>query len=550
MIYFRNVIAGGFTHMSSCGGCYDTGQQQWFVGVPGHILASGHLPFYTDLLNYPKGTNLLQSSISIVPSLLVEPITQIFGPIAAVNAEMFLCLILSALAMYFALGRWVSWLPVRIFGGALYGFSPFEIHQNIHIFLDFAIATPLFAMVLDDLLRRKKRSPLIIGLAGAGVLVLAYFTSAEMLVDLLFISVIAVLFYVVSTKGNALLPWGYTIKASLVAIGTSALLLCYPIYVQLFGYQHYVGAPQTSLAEISSDLLSPIIPTYFEWMGTAQMKYLSSTFARGIPTESSLYFGVPLVILLLFTCRRRYWWLTASLISAAILSFGPQLHVATHLIGLPMPEGILQRLPLLSALTPSRFSLFAFFFLAMQLAFWLQEIKSTSSNRNTARIVLAVTLICAAPLIPLSMAVEQQRTPALFASDYGRVIPKDSVVLAYPFPTFFHEDAEIWQATAHYSFKLPGGYVYVPDAQGHATLFTSVDTLTASTLDLIYTGGVPNLTLTEIVQIRSELRVWGVTTFLCGRTAPYSSVAVKVLSEISGSSPRYSKGIYYWHYSS
>ena len=545
-LYFRNAIFGGLARVSFCGGCYDTAQQQWFVGVPGHLLAGGHLPFYTNLLNYPEGSNLLQSSISTVPALIVEPVTQLFGPIAAVNVEMMLGPFLCAVLMYVALGRWVRWIPARILGGFIYGFSPFEIHSSIHIFLVFSISLPLLAMVLDDLLRLKLRSPIKIGLSATGVFFLAYFTSAEIFVTLLIMSVISVGFYLISTKGRAILPHIYVIRSVVVAGVSSFLVLIYPIYFQLFGLQHYSGPPQQSMWNISSDFLSPFLSSPYEWLGTHQMTALSVKLVQGISSENTLYLGLPLLVLLLVSCKRQNWWVSASLLSAGVLSFGPQLHVAGNAIGVPLPEIGLLKLPFLNALIPSRFSLFVFFFAGIQIALWLDHIKGTSFNKRRIYLVFGASLFCLIPLIPLPVPMQKQSVPSFFKSTVTSVIPQDSVVVSYPFPTFVHQDAMIWQAFSHYSFSLPGGYIYVPNSNGHATLFPSVDSQIATTLDAIYEGQNPEMTQEIVQSCRQELRSWGVNRVISSESAPYSREANRVLSIIIGKQPQYSQGIFYW----
>ena len=544
--YFRRLLGSGFASSSMCGGCYDSGQQEWFVGVPGHLIAQGHSPFFTTLLNFPKGVNLLQSSIAELPGLLVEPILQWVGPIGAFNAEMILCVLGSAGAAYLALGRFAWWPPARILGGALFGFSPFIIHQNIHIFLAFSLATPLAAIVLDELLHRRQWNPYLLGGSGAAVLFLCYFTSAEMFVDLIIITGIASFFYVVSNRRSTLVDGAYYLKALLTTIGLSVVALAYPIYIQVLGRQHYVGAPQSNLSSISSDLLSPYIPTYFEWFGTHAMKVYSGTFVRGIPAEDSLYLGVPLVLLLVVTFRRRTWWVTASLISAALLSFGPRLHVAGHATSIPMPELLVAHLPLLSALTPSRFSVFVFFFAAVQVAMWLDSLRRNSDRGVSARLGLWVAIICLLPLIPIPLSTAKQTVPRFFLNQPTATIPAGSAIVAYPFPSFVHEDAMIWQASSHYSFSMPGGYIYAPNAVGAATLFPGASTAIGQELNRIYAGMPASYSHHNLQAVRAEITSWGIRYFVSGVNEPHAATASHFISVVLHERPRAIGGVDVW----
>jgi hypothetical protein len=98
----------------------------------------------------------------------------------------------------------------------------------------------------------------------------------------------------------------------------------------------------------------------------------------------------------------------------------------------------------------------------------------------------------------------------------------------------------------HYSFKMPGGYVYTRDSHGHADLWPAVNTATAQLLDYIYTGGKPTMSSAAENQIRNEMKHWHVQTVLCRASAPNAPVAITNLSMILMSKPKYLGGVYYW----
>ena len=77
------------------------------------------------------------------------------------NVALTLAPVLSALAMFALLRRWVRWAPAAFVGGLVYGFSPFlvtELALN-QLNIAFLAIPPLVVMALDELLVRQRRSP-------------------------------------------------------------------------------------------------------------------------------------------------------------------------------------------------------------------------------------------------------------------------------------------------------------------------------------------------------------------------------------------------------
>ena len=82
------------------------------------------------------------------------------------NVAMTISPILSALAMFMLLRRWVSWAPAAFFGGLLYGFSPFILTSppNSWLTLGMGVVPPLVIICLDNLLLRQRGRPVVDGL--------------------------------------------------------------------------------------------------------------------------------------------------------------------------------------------------------------------------------------------------------------------------------------------------------------------------------------------------------------------------------------------------
>ena len=114
----------------------------------------------------------------------MAPITWIFGPIATLNVALLLSPVVSGMAMFILLRRWVSWEPAAFIGGVLYGFSPL-ILTNLyfsHLNLTMSPIPPLLVACLDEIVIRQRRRPVVTGVLLGLLLTLQFFLSTELLV--------------------------------------------------------------------------------------------------------------------------------------------------------------------------------------------------------------------------------------------------------------------------------------------------------------------------------------------------------------------------------
>ena len=130
------------------------------------------------------GINLLDDTSVVALGVVTAPVTWLWGPVASMNVALTLAPVLSALAMYVLLRRWVSWAPAAFLGGLAYGFSPFVVTELAlnQLNIAFLAVPPLVVLVLADLLVTQRRAPWRNGLALAGLVVVQFFVSTEVLV--------------------------------------------------------------------------------------------------------------------------------------------------------------------------------------------------------------------------------------------------------------------------------------------------------------------------------------------------------------------------------
>ena len=141
-------------------------------------------PLLLDGPAYPHGVNLLSATSLLAVGILFAPITWIFGPIATLNVALLLSPVLSGVAMFILLRRWVSWDPAAFIGGLLYGFSPIILTSLNYSHLNLSISPipPLVVACLDEIVIRQRRRPIGTGVLLGLLVTLQFFLSTELLV--------------------------------------------------------------------------------------------------------------------------------------------------------------------------------------------------------------------------------------------------------------------------------------------------------------------------------------------------------------------------------
>ena len=463
--------------------------QIWFIEWAQYALAHVHNPFFSNWQGYPVGLNVVVTTSMMALGVVFSPITALFGPVVTWNILARLAFVVSALSMCLVLRRWTQWWPAAFFGGLLYGFSSYATSDVGHLFAYFVPLPPLMFLLLHEILVRQRwRSARTGALLGAlcGV---QYLISSEILVTTILMGVTATVLYLIACRRDLASKWPYMKTSLTFSILVGGVLLAYPVLFTLFGPEHLNGSPQApmNLVTLHSDLLSPFVPGFGQWIGPGAIKVvIGGTYYLG----TAMYLGIPLVIVLLSIVvwlRRRGIVLLAGAMAliAFIVSMGSRLYVDGHDTHIPLPFIVLEHLPFVDGLIPARFALFAALFGASILAIGLDEFhrRLTQSKRperlpkswrrvGAVMVPIALVAIVAIPLLPASTE-PSIATPvsSFFTSSSVTSIPAGSVVLAYPYPQSWQggsgfyqtvDDALLDQEVSGMRFKVVGGYGWWP----------------------------------------------------------------------------------------
>lgn len=519
---------GPTTHAVLAG---DQFQTTWYLAWTPFAIVHGHNPFFSNFQNYPYGVNLLANTSTMLLGLLAAPITLLFNASASYTTLLTLALACSATAAYFVARRFTTWRPAAFAAGLLYGFSPYEIGQGEgHLHLTFVPLPPLMLLVLYDLATGRSRRPWRAGVVLGLLATAQFFIASEVLADTAVIGGVGLL--VGAAAGWRRLPaLAARVAPPLVLAGAVAgVLLGYPVWFALRGPQHITGAVQLVPQAYRGDLLGPIVPDTFQRLAPSSLVAVGNHFANS-GVENGAYIGLPLLLVLglavVVLWRRPLVRLLAVIgVVAFVLSLGSSLVVksapSATPSGLPLPERLLAKFPLMANVIPVRFALYYVLCAALLLALLLDHLHTGGRRPRGHRrrhpnlvpaAVAAFALVPLVPNVPYS-GVGAVGIPTFFTSAAIRAIPPGSPTLVYPYPTYSAPNPVVWQADTFMPVRMPGGIGLVPDVTGHLAFSPVMEfdrvTVVGEVLTDLFNGHPPRPTPAVRAAVLTELRRWDV----------------------------------------
>ncbi|MDA8280797.1 MAG: hypothetical protein M0Z63_10335 [Actinomycetota bacterium] len=570
--------------------CGDPGQYLWFFTAPAEALRHGHLPFFTGADYHPGGVNMLDNPGVLGLAVAVSPITWVFGPIAAVNVVLLVTPVLSALAGFALLRRWVRWWPAAALGGLLYGFSPFVVAglEYVHLQAAFLAIPPLVLLCLDELMVRQRYRPVPVGIALGVLAAVQYLVSPEMVVLTALAALIGTILVVAYAARREPDELRRRAPIALRGIGTGSAvavaLLAYPVWYALEGPRHTVGAPWTFIAKTGNSIGAFVLPG----QGATRQALQPGVFGyygKAGPAQNYVGPTVLAAVVAVVVLMRRSRLVQFAAVMAAVLAV---LSLGTVLVGKPgsflsaaqhlppahwwMPWQLVAHLPLADEASPGRLSGILDLFVAIVCAAGLDRLVQLVRHRQNRdstdlgsidrgsvdralwprmrRFVPGATglLAAVAVLVPmgatyqLPFATSSVQVP-LWYRTAGTRLPAGSVVLAVPWGL---SQTSAWQAISGMHFVMAGGDAFVPGPTGR---FQAKPTPgSAEQILSAFTGYArpPLATTAAVGTLRRALARWQVTTVVVTETSGSPSYAVGFLSIALGSVPTVQDGAYVW----
>jgi hypothetical protein len=503
----------------------------WSMAWTTHAVTHGLNPFFSNALFVPTGLNLGDNTSAPLLSFLTTPTSWLWGPIVSANLVTIVAMPVSATSAFFVLRKWrVGW-PAAALGGLAYGFSPYMIGQATgHPQLLFVPIPPLIALSLTRVVRRSG-SPTRLGIE-LGLLVAAQFLiSPEILATIAIFAAVALVYLAIRRMDIVREGARSMARSFAVAALTAAPIIAYPVWMMLAGPEHFVGSTIAANNPYHNDLWSSVIPGP-----------LQQVFGRQLPgdpgfnyTESGGYVGIAVVVaVVVFVWRgRRTLRMQLGvllLFTSLLLALGPHLQIGGHLTAFPLPFLVLDHLPLLDNILPSRINFEAGVCVAAVLAFGLDDMHNRLVRVPRHRLGIpkhsGTRLVAAAAAVVVLVAVVLTQLPRWpYPSQPASVLPTairqavppgDPVAITFPYVTTHFETLPlVWQAEDGFAFRMLGGYGYHPGSGGKASTLPSSmnppqlqDFLVAEDFDRY--SSAPTMTPRLLAEVRQALDVYRV----------------------------------------
>jgi hypothetical protein len=520
----------------------------WFLEWPVHAILNGHNPFYSSAMFPPVGINLLSNTGVLLIGLVLSPITYFFGPILSMNIALMLSPVLSALAMFLLIRRWVRWQPAAFVGGFMYGFCSFilvslrdgQLHQGMAIF------PPLIVALLDAILIRQKRNPYALGLWLALAIVGQFFIATEQLLMLAIMSalgLIGLMVYGRWVRQLTLERIRYAVRALTTTTVLAVLLLGYPSWFALAGPAHFKGRVWSYDISVIHAYLSRVYSTSSTLNGAWDM-----TFA-------GLGIGLVAVLgLLAYRKVRQLWFFAFTAVVATVLSLGVSFSWA--------PWRLVANIKVIESVIPMRFTFFALISTAVmvgividrvhqdgggrRLTKWLQGRGGSLTSLRRAIPAILVSAVVVLPfVIPVSRQLPMQTSfvgqPRWFVATAPK-LPAGQTYLTIPFPAYF-QDATIWQALGHMHWTSAFGFGPGGDRERNLNEARAIVVLARMSYFRSPTYS------TDALAIRKAMVAWGVDRIVVAArigTKPFRSSTVALFTSATGTAPTYSQGVWLW----
>jgi hypothetical protein len=554
VVLWWNVWTGHPTTVTTCG-CGDTSLFTWFLEWPAYALAHGHNLFYSTALFHPGGIDVLSNTSVLAIGVPLAPVTWIFGPVATLNVASTLAPVLSALAMFWLLGRWVRWAPAAFVGGLVFGFSPFVVVSlaGAHLMSGTLVLLPLMVACLDQLLVGQRRSPVKTG-AVLGVLVaVQFFVSTEVLVMALLCGGVGVVVLVgyAARRGELAARAPSAGRGLLAAAVVAACLLAYPAWFALEGPAHLAGLVWPTLAPgVGGIDLGNLWQPHPMTALRAEMLVTGGYQGPSLPPGEYLGPGLIAVLVvgvLVWRRDRRLWFFGSLGVIAVVASLGVKSYWT--------PWRIVAHLPVVQNIVTGRFAVITSLCVAVMLAVVIDRTRGSVHGAAGVAVAVAVAAVAVVPIgAALAPNVPLTTRAVTLPSWYARVgahLPPGQVVLAYPAPFALEQSAEGWQAVDSLDFALIGGSGpgSVPGRAGAERAGQEVIGDATFSVD-----GPPEPTASNVGAVRRALTDWGVTLIVVPDTSSLPryeqgtdpAAAIGLFTLAVGRSPRFSDDAWVW----
>jgi hypothetical protein len=538
----------------------DEAQVEWFLANGVRVLTERVNPFFSPQMGAPLGVNMLDNTAIYGLSIPMAPFTLLFGVRIAFLLLMILAMSATAASWYLMFSRALRLSRGASFvGGALCGFGPALVaHANAHPNIVAQFLIPWLIWHLTAL--AKGAPPIRTGLILAALTLWQIFINEELLL------ITALGFGLFGLVWLAQRPagWPSALRRLITGLAVTAAvtvpLLAYPLYFQFFGPQHYRGLDPRSRS-FGADLASFVT---FASGSIGGNTAASGHIAQNAAEENSC-FGIPLLLLVGFFSwyLRRRPVIPAMIVSGLVLSafsLGDDIRLHGRFTGVPGPFALVDDLPLLDAVVPTRLVLAVTPIIAIILALGCDRLFAVLGRgsrmpaglpvRGLVGILVAAALLASGPT-PIR-AVGGEAVPEFVTSGQWRqFVPPGMTLVAIPLPRPYSVQPLRWAASTNDDLALAGGYFLGPRGDpahpgDETSVFTPLIRPTAEIWEGIASSGrIPSIGQRQQVALRADLAYWRAAVLVLppgGRAQDLLTAT----SQLVGEPPIWAGGLWVW----
>ncbi len=418
LILFWYITVGAWNTVPNGGG--DVYQSMWSLWwVPTAIFSFHVNPYFTNLLYFPVGANLVTETLMPLAGILTAPL-QIFGLPFTYDAIFFLGFMLSGLFTFILTYKLTGNKYASFIAGLIFAFSPMHIAQSMgHLNWASIEFVPLFALALLLMLREKKVRYMV--LASVSIVLVNFFGDLLQGIELfLFMFLLLIMFVIMKEYRKEIINFEFAkLFAGMLAL---AAILGSPFLIPIaFGaLQPGVVSSANQLSGVthnmlwSNNLASFFIPSFYNpLLNFAAVRNYASLYGltyQGVSytpdvNEKISYLGYSVLALMLVALLFDYKshrlkntlpWIVIGIVFAW-LSLGPYVQVMGNVTGIPSLYLLYRDVPILNLLRePGRFDLIATLCFAIIAAIgfdYLTKNRGDREKRIYAAIFAAVIII-------------------------------------------------------------------------------------------------------------------------------------------------------------
>ncbi len=555
----------------------DVSQELWFLAWFPHAVIHGHNPFFSNALWAGNGgVNILANPSDLLPAALLSPVTLAFGPVAALNLGALLAPVVSGWCMFCLTRKITTFVPGQIAAAGLWAFSPFMMRNLTvgHLNVDLEFFPPLLVLLILQLVSEKRYSPRRVGIALGALVVVQFFTGAEVLtITLLTVGLGCVVAGIVWWRRLVAMHRRVT-EALLTSLAIIIPFLAYPVWYMVRGPRHVLG-PLWTQGQVGEPVNAVVSRGPTHVASSLFGGYLGTVGPN--PEYLGFIFLAFLLLSMLVMRRNKLAWLALIVgLFAWLLSLGLSY---TGSGPVPLPGWSLWRVfdhvPEIYDIAVDRVSVIvigaAAVLFAIALDEWWRWGRSHVGPRQTTQVAGAnprrpyrawTAVVVTVAVVVLGSVVAGYSLPFRTTSagmaprwflHQARSLPPGTRVLVMPFSEdLFASQALAWQAEAGLQFDLVGGYVAVPGGDGvHSTWYSPL----GGAVGLLYQINVDEISLhpssrwtpEQVTTVRRQLRKWGVQVVVVTPQVWSAKTEVANMTDVLGRPPQHQGGVWVWY---